>query len=166
MKSLLILGCGYVGENVAKACLARGVSVVGTTRCEQRLKELEALGIEAVLADSPDILPDEILTSCDAVLDSIPLERSGQKFWAGQVNWVPKLAQKLQQVKWIAYLSSTGVYGDVGGAWVDESWSCKPGSLRGKQRLIAEAAWLNSGLPVEVFRLAGIYGPNRISSRV
>ena len=45
MKSILILGCGYVGENVAKACLAEGASVVGTTRCEQRLKELEALGI-------------------------------------------------------------------------------------------------------------------------
>ncbi len=161
MKRILILGCGYVGEQLAKACLAKGISVVGTTRCEQRLTELEALGIEAVLAGSPDMLSDEILASCDTVLDSIPLERSGQNFWAGQVSWIPRLAQKLQQVKWIGYLSSTGVYGDAGGAWVDESWPCKPSSLRGKQRLIAEDAWLNSGLPVEVFRLAGIYGPDR-----
>ncbi len=161
MKSILILGCGYVGENVAKACLARGASVVGSTRCEQRAKELEALGIKAVLADSPDMLSSEMLASCDTVLDSIPLERSGQNLRAGQVDWVPKLAHRLQQVKWVGYLSSTGVYGDAGGAWVDESWLCKPGSLRGEQRLAAEDAWLNSSLPVEVFRLAGIYGPSR-----
>jgi predicted Zn-dependent protease with MMP-like domain len=161
MKTLLILGCGYVGEKLAKACLAQGARVVGTTRCAQRQKELDTLGIQAVLVDSPDMLSEEILTGCDAILDSIPLERSGQKFRAGQVSWIPKLVHKLHQVKWIGYLSSTGVYGDAGGAWVDELWPCKPGSLRGKQRLIAEDAWLNSGLPVEVFRLAGIYGPGR-----
>jgi len=161
MNSLLILGCGYVGEQLAKACLVRGVTVVGTTRCEQRARELDAMGIQAVLADSPDKLPDAALACCDAMLDSIPLEGSGHEFRAGQVNWIPKLARKLQQVKWIGYLSSTGVYGDAGGAWVDESWPCKPSSLRGAQRLIAEGAWLDSGLPVEVFRLAGIYGPGR-----
>jgi nucleoside-diphosphate-sugar epimerase len=161
MRNLLILGCGYVGEKLAKACLEQGIRVVGTTRCALREKELNTLGIQAVLADSPEMLSDVILASCEAVLDSIPLERSGQKFRAGQVNWIPKLVHRLQQVKWIGYLSSTGVYGDADGAWVDESWPCKPGSLRGKQRLIAEDTWLNSGLPVEVFRLAGIYGPDR-----
>jgi len=161
MNSLLILGCGYVGEHLARVCLARGTTVVGTTRCGQRAQELDALGIKAVLADSPDMLPDEVLACCDAVLDSIPLEHPGQGFMAGQVDWVPELARKLQQVQWIGYLSSTGVYGDAGGAWVDESWPCKPGSLRGKQRLVAEDAWMHSGLPAEVFRLAGIYGPGR-----
>jgi len=161
MRNLLILGCGYVGDKLARTCLEQGIRVVGTTRCALREKELNTLGIQAVLADSPEMLPDEVLACCDAMLDSIPLERSGQKFWAGQINWIPKLAHKLKQVRWVGYLSSTGVYGDADGAWVDESWPCKPGSFRGKQRLIAEDAWLNSGLPVEVFRLAGIYGPDR-----
>ncbi|MDQ7012202.1 MAG: SDR family NAD(P)-dependent oxidoreductase, partial [Mariprofundaceae bacterium] len=59
------------------------------------------------------------------------------------------------------YLSTTGVYGDAGGAWVDETWECRPTSQRGIERLKAERAWLDSGLPVEIFRLAGIYGPER-----
>ncbi|MDX8401083.1 MAG: SDR family NAD(P)-dependent oxidoreductase, partial [Mariprofundaceae bacterium] len=57
--------------------------------------------------------------------------------------------------------STTGVYGDAGGAWVDETTPCRPSSPRGLERLRAERAWLDSGLPAEIFRLAGIYGPGR-----
>ena len=161
MKNLLILGCGYVGEKLARACLAKGVNVFATTRSQERVQELEAAGVQAMITESPDQLPDELLCSIDAVVDSIPMVRSEGKIWAGQPEWVPQLAAKLKQVKWVGHLSSTGVYGDAGGAWVDEQWPCQPGSERGKQRLLAESTWLNSGLPVEVFRLAGIYGPDR-----
>jgi nucleoside-diphosphate-sugar epimerase len=161
MKRLLILGCGYVGGKLAEACIARGMEVAGATRSKARAKELNSLGVHAALAESPDLLTDDFLSTCDAVLDSIPLQSSEQGLRAGQTDWVAKLAPRLKHISWLGYLSSTGVYGDADGAWVDESWPCRPGSVRGRERLLAESAWLHSGLPAEVFRLAGIYGPER-----
>ncbi|MDQ6996603.1 MAG: hypothetical protein Q9M82_03980, partial [Mariprofundus sp.] len=161
LEKILILGCGYVGEKLAQACLFQGMRVVGTTRNKNRVAALKTMGIEAVLAASPNELPNELLASVDAVLDSIPLTRDEQGMHASQMQWLPELAAKLASVRWAGYLSTTGVYGDAGGAWVDESFACRPSSARGLERLNAEAAWLQSGLPAEVFRLAGIYGPER-----
>jgi nucleoside-diphosphate-sugar epimerase len=68
-------------------------------------------------------------------------------------------------ISWLGYLSTTGVYGDTGGAWVDEESPLLPDTERGKRRLEAETKWLSlyrcAGLPVHIFRLAGIYGPGR-----
>jgi len=150
-----------VGGKLAEACMSEGIRVVGTTRNSERAEALQEKGIEVVLAASPADLPDALLASVDAVLDSIPLVRDEQGMHALQPHWLPALAAKLSHVGWAGYLSTTGVYGDAGGAWVDESWPCHPDSARGLERLKAEAAWLNSGLPAEVFRLAGIYGPER-----
>jgi len=161
IKRLLIFGCGYVGEKLAEACLTEGMNVAGTTRSSKRAEELRALGVEAVVVESPGQLPDELLNRCDTVLDSIPLTRDESGLHASQLQWLPKIAPKLSGLKWAGYLSTTGVYGDANGAWVDESWPCNPTSERGRLRLRAEQAWLESGLPVEVFRLAGIYGPGR-----
>ena len=158
---LLILGCGYVGEKLAKACLAEGMKVTGTTRSEARAEALWALGIDTVVVESPEFLPDELLQQCDALLDSIPLTGDESGMRASQLQWLPKIAPKLSHLKWAGYLSTTGVYGDANGAWVDESFPCNPTSERGSERLKAEQAWLSSGLPAEVFRLAGIYGPER-----
>jgi len=157
----LILGCGYVGERLAKACLARGVRVVGTTRSRERAAALEQAGIEAVVTDSPADLPAGLPESVDALVDSIPLSRDGHGMHASQSQWLPLLAPRLTGLRWAAYLSTTGVYGDAGGAWIDETHACNPASARGLERLKAESAWLESGLPAEVFRLAGIYGPGR-----
>jgi nucleoside-diphosphate-sugar epimerase len=63
--------------------------------------------------------------------------------------------------RWVGYLSTTGVYGDTGGAWVDEAAPLRAGQERGRARIAAEAAWRATGLPVHIFRLAGIYGPGR-----
>jgi len=161
IEHLLILGCGYVGEKLAQACLAGGMRVIATTRSRERQEILNNLGIDAMLTASPSDLPDDLLASVDAVLDSIPLARDEAGMHASQPHWLPALAAKLSSLRWAGYLSTTGVYGDAGGAWVDESWRCNPTSARGSERLKAEAAWLNSGLPAEVFRLAGIYGPER-----
>jgi len=159
--ALLIFGCGYVGEKLAAACMADGMRVIGTTRSPEHAEALESHGIEAVLAASPSDLPDTLLASADVVLDSIPLTRNEQGMHASQPAWLPEIAPKLAQLKWVAYLSTTGVYGDADGAWVDETWPCKPSSERGIERLKAEQAWLQSGLPVEIFGGAGIYGPGR-----
>ncbi len=158
---LLILGCGYVGERLARACIRRGMEVVVATRSAARAAELAAMGIEAVVAASPLDVPDDCLAGIEAVLDSIPLTREQGACLPPQRSWLPALAGRLKTVHWCGYLSSTAVYGDAGGAWVDESWACRPTSARGRARLAAEQAWLASGLPAEVFRLAGIYGPGR-----
>ena len=158
---LLILGCGYVGEKLARACVTEGIKVTATTRSKARADELRTMGIEAVVVDCPASLSDELLSQCDALLDSLPLTRDESSMHASQPQWIPGIAPKLTKLKWAGYLSTTGVYGDANGAWVDESWACNPGSSRGSERLKAEMTWLDSGLPAEVFRIAGIYGPER-----
>lgn len=161
VKHLLILGCGYVGERLGFYCLQQGISVTGTTRSKARAVVLNKSGIEAVVAATPAELPDELLTSVDAVVDSIPLTRNEQGMQASQSEWLPLISSKLISLKWAGYLSTTGVYGDAAGGWVDEAYACHPTSARGSERLLAEKCWLESGLPAEVFRLAGIYGPRR-----
>ncbi len=69
--------------------------------------------------------------------------------------------QALPNLQWVGYLSSTVVYGDHDGAWVDETAALRSITVRGKARIKAEQAWMDSGLPVNVFRLSGIYGPGR-----
>ena len=66
-----------------------------------------------------------------------------------------------QSFDWVGYLSTTGVYGDRGGDWVDETSALRPATERGRRRVAAEAAWTALGLPLHIFRLAGIYGPGR-----
>jgi len=161
VNKLLILGCGYVGEKLATACMRQGVQVTGTTRSEARAKELRGLGVDAVVVESPEWLADDLLGFVDSVVDSIPLTRDEDGMHASQVQWLSVIAPKLPNLKWAGYLSTTGAYGDADGAWVDETFPCKPTSERGSERLKAEQAWLSSGLPAEVFRLAGIYGPER-----
>jgi len=159
--TLLILGCGYVGERLATACRREGMRVIGGTRSRERARALERLGIEPAMIASPSDLPDALLARVDKIVDSVPLSRGEQGMRASQPAWLPTIAPKLVRLKWAAYLSATSVYGDAHGAWVDETDACKPTSGRGKQRLLAEKTWLQSGLPVEIFRLAGIYGPGR-----
>ncbi len=65
------------------------------------------------------------------------------------------------RAKWVGYLSATAVYGDRQGGWVDETSALEPVTERGRWRVASEAAWAASGLPVQIFRLAGIYGPGR-----
>ncbi|OIO68115.1 MAG: NAD(P)-dependent oxidoreductase [Zetaproteobacteria bacterium CG12_big_fil_rev_8_21_14_0_65_55_1124] len=161
IRHVLVLGCGYVGERLAAACNAKGMRVSGTTRSQERAAELAAKGVEAVVVATPADLPDSLLAGVDAVVDSIPLSRSGQSMHAPQLEWLPLIAPKMTRIKWAGYLSTTGVYGDADGAWVDESWPCNPGSPRGMERLRAEQAWLDSVAFSEIFRLAGIYGAGR-----
>lgn len=161
MHKLLILGCGYVGERLARPCLERGIRVLGTTRDADRAMRLKAVGIQPLQITAPGDITGDILGGIDAILDSIPLEHTPDGLTAGQPHWTPVIAWKLKRCRWAGYLSTTGVYGDAEGTWVDEGWPCNPTSQRGRERLKAEQAWLESGLSAEVFRLAGIYGPGR-----
>jgi len=161
MQKLLILGCGYVGTKLAKACIAKGMHVSGTTRHKEHAQDLEKLGITPIITTSPADIADDILAQTTHIVDSIPLTRENNTMFASQTQWLAILTPKLQHLEWAGYLSTTGVYGDAAGAWVNESYHCQPSSPRGIERLKAEQAWLNTELPAEVFRLAGIYGVER-----
>ncbi|RMH52689.1 MAG: SDR family NAD(P)-dependent oxidoreductase, partial [Zetaproteobacteria bacterium] len=156
----MILGCGYVGLRLARRLTQAGVRVAATTRDAVRAERLRAVGI-AVAAQGPEALAPGVLADCEAVIDSIPLERTAQGWRAPQLRWVDRLVASMPRLRWAGYLSSTGVYGDAAGGWVDEASTNLAVDGRGAARLEAERAWRGSGAPVELFRISGIYGPGR-----
>jgi len=159
---LLILGCGYVGTKLAQACLAQGIQVKATTRSADHANKLQNLGITPLINHNPAHLRAHDIADCDALLDSIPLAYDEHKKpFQGQCSWIKGLLIKLPKLQWTGYLSATSVYADSQGQWIDESSTNYSTSPRGAERLQAEQAWLNSGAPAEVFRLAGIYGNER-----
>lgn len=136
----------------------RGWNVIGTTRDVQRAEMLRAKGYEIF---SLEALPDDVWNRATHVVHSIPPAASGDEVlqrYAEKIVQAPKL-------EWFGYLSTTGVYGDHGGAWVDEATTIKPVSKRQCLRAETEAAFLTlqkeKAVPSHVFRLSGIYGPTR-----
>jgi len=151
MKTLLSIGHGFSAR--ALVPLLDGFRVIGTTRSEEKAEALRGEGIEGVVWPGTDLTPlilgaTHILTSVspgdsDPVLDA----------YADTLRHAP--------AQWVGYLSTTGVYGDRDGDWVDEEAALLPATKRGRARVKAEAAWSDLGLPLHIFRLAGIYGPGR-----
>jgi nucleoside-diphosphate-sugar epimerase len=99
---------------------------------------------------------DRAIGAADAILASLPPGAAGEPVLARH-----GAALAAAPAGWVGYLSTTGVYGDRQGGWVDEESALRPVHDRGRWRVQAEAGWHATGLPVEVFRLAGIYGPGR-----
>ncbi len=162
IKTLLILGCGYVGNKLAAACVVQGMKIKATVRNQEAAGKLLQQGFDVVANDNPALLDAKWLADCDAVLDSIPLSYDEQhKPFESQSTWVQPLVKKLPSLKWAGYLSATSVYADSGGDWIDEASADFSASPRGVERLRAEQTWLTSDAPAEVFRLAGIYGDER-----
>jgi nucleoside-diphosphate-sugar epimerase len=154
MTTLLSLGHGYSAEALARLLIPQGWTVIGTTRRPERADALRAAGVEPVLW--PPNLSGDMAQACARathVLVSAAPDAGGDPFVG--------LAPALGHVGWLGYLSTTGVYGDHQGGWVDEDTRLNPAGARGALRVAAEAAWLQTGLPVHIFRLAGIYGPGR-----
>jgi nucleoside-diphosphate-sugar epimerase len=155
---LFIFGLGYSGLEIARLAKAAGWSVAGTCTSEQKAEGLRAQGIEAYRFDGAAPLPAKAMDGASHVLCTIAPGTTGD----------PALricADRLKRARWLGYLSTTGVYGDQGGAWVDEDTPPKPGQPRSIERLAAERAWqalgLEAGVAVDIFRLPGIYGPGR-----
>ncbi|MDQ6964475.1 MAG: SDR family oxidoreductase [Mariprofundales bacterium] len=157
---LLILGCGFVGSHLARRAVAEGVRVLATARDSAGVARLREIGVE-VVADTPDAIDETLLASCCAIVDSIPLVRSGDGWSPPQLGWVEYLVASSPHLRWVGYLSSTSVYADAQGAWVDEVSATLAQSGRGLQRLRAERCWQEATAVVEIFRLSGIYGPGR-----
>ena len=116
---------------------------------------LAAGGIEAVPWDDGAAVAAAV-AAASHVLVSVPPDAEGDPVLR---RFGPVLAAA--RPRWVGYLSTTGVYGDRAGGWVDEDGALEPVNERGRWRVAAERAWLATGLPVAVFRLAGIYGPGR-----
>jgi nucleoside-diphosphate-sugar epimerase len=160
---LFVFGLGYTALAFIRSNRGWFAAVEGTVRSREKAARLAAEGIDAWLFDGAVAGSDRAsaIRSADAVLICVPPGRDGDPVLAA---YGAALARS-PRLAWIGYLSTVGVYGDHGGAWVDETTPCAPSSDRSRERLKAEQAWLDfgaaSGMPVQVFRLAGIYGPGR-----
>jgi nucleoside-diphosphate-sugar epimerase len=159
---LFIFGAGYSGKAVGRA-KPEGASVAGTTRSAEKFHALRQAGIEPFAFDGA--LTEEVakeLAETTHLLISIAPDEAGDPVLNAAREVITKAMPNL---RWIGYLSTVGVYGDHGGAWVDETGECKPVSRRSGMRLKAEQEWLElgreTGLPVAILRLSGIYGPGR-----
>ncbi len=156
---LLSLGHGYSAQYLARLLVADAWTVIGTTRRPEKAAQFKAEGVEPALWDTVD--PEALLSQAEHVLVSAGPDSAGCPVLR---RFHKALARNPKPLRWIGYLSTTGVYGDRGGDWVDETSACKPSTRRGQWRLAAEQAWQqlgHAGLPVHIFRLAGIYGPGR-----
>ena len=153
MKVLLSIGHGYSARALAPRLLAEGWRVIGTTRSEDKAEALRAEGVE------PLIWPGTPLPISEAthLLSSVAPAGAGDPVLA-EAGEALKAARHLE---WVGYLSTTGVYGDHGGGWVDEGTPLTPATERGQARVAAEADWQALGLALHIYRLAGIYGLGR-----
>ena len=153
MTTLLSLGHGYTASALAARLVPLGWTVIGTCRDPARAHVLRAAGVEPLLLPA-DLSP--ALARASHILAAAAPDAQGDPFLR-----MAGTALRASHPHWVGYLSTTAVYGDHQGAWVDEAMPINPQSLRARQRVQAEKAWLATGLPVHIFRLAGIYGPGR-----
>jgi nucleoside-diphosphate-sugar epimerase len=147
-RRLLVFGLGYSGRAVALAAMAAGFEVLVTSR-----RAVVGAGVEVV----PFAAAERAVAWATHIVATAAPDTSGD----------PVLARYGQEIgaaralRWVGYLSTTGVYGNQDGGWVDEGTAPMPGSERARRRVMAEAQWAALPVAVDVFRLAGIYGPGR-----
>lgn len=156
MPELLCCGYGYAAAALAKRLKPQGWRVAGTARDPAKRAAMAAEGV-AALSLGPEIAP-VLATATHLLLSAAPGDSGDPVLNAIRGLPAPNLS-------WIGYLSTTGVYGDHGGAWVTEDSPCRAQSPRSQRRVAAEQAWTEwgqaHGATVQMFRLAGIYGPGR-----
>ena len=158
--TLLSFGHGYTARALASRLMAKDWRVIGTTRREERAAEIRATGAEATIWPGGDLA--KVFEEATHLLTSVSPNEEGDPV-LGELS--DEISQAAPRIRWAGYLSTTGVYGDREGGWVDEDSPCTPTTRRGQWRLAAETAWQSlakdCGLPLHIFRLAGIYGPGR-----
>lgn len=163
MSRLFAFGLGFSAQELANRLAGRGWAIAGTARDEPKISALRAEGYEAArfAGDESHAELPALLEGTTHLLHSIPPGADGDLVLAQYRDEIAKL----RSLEWIGYLSTVGVYGDQSGQWVNEETPPRPNSARTEARVAAEQAWLDFGeeigVPVQVFRLAGIYGPGR-----
>lgn len=152
-KLAIIFGWGYVAQYLAPVLLANGFEVVSTSRKVPVGQSVKQEGIGLYAFDDPALA--NLIEQADVLLSTIaPSHESQDPVWSAYADVLNARA-----FSWVGYLSSTAVYGDHQGAWVDEQSACLQPDAKAKARLAAEAQWQKIG--GHVFRLAGIYGPGQ-----
>ena len=158
MKKLLIYGYGYTASYLAETLNTENYLIIGSSREEKKFnsdnKKVKFINNSLV---NNCLLKDDITH----ILVSVPPNDLGDIF----IQNYREIITKNKNIEWIGYLSATNVYGDHNGELVSESSQTKPKTKKGINRLVAEKQWLELiskfNLPIKIFRLAGIYGPNR-----
>lgn len=157
-RTLLTLGHGYSARALARLLLPRGWRIIGTRRSADAGGACP--GVELLQWPGTDLAG--ALDRASHLLISAAPDAGGDPVLAALSG---AIAQAAPRLRWVGYLSTTGVYGDHGGGWVDETTPLTPTTRRGRLRVAAEIEWAElaraTGLPLHVFRLAGIYGPGR-----
>lgn len=162
--SLFCFGYGYTCDHFGTALMRKGGwTIGGTTRDVEKKAQMQDTGIRAFLFDyrQPLTDPRHFLKGVTHLLLSAPPDDSGDPAFLMHGDDIAAM----KDLQWVGYLSSTGVYGDRMGRWVDENAEVRPTTKRGSRRARAEEQWrglaAKHGLPLHIFRLAGIYGPGR-----
>ena len=161
MTHLLCFGYGFSARALAGRLRPKGWRITGTCRSAEKADALEREGVTALAFDGTAPIADlkDHITEYTHVLLSVPPDDDGDPVW--RLHGADLVACA-RHIPWLGYLSTTGVYGDRQGGWVDEDSDLTPATRRGNLRVKAERQWFHAeGLPVHVFRLAGIYGPGR-----
>jgi len=162
-RRLFCFGLGYTARVFAARLKTAGWRIAGTTRDADEAAVLRRQGIEAFIFDRDRPLEDAMgaLRGTTHILSSVPPDSAGDAVI--DCHGIDLAA--CGGLEWVGYFSTTGVYGDRAGAWVEEDSAQEPTGERGRRRVAAERAWLSlhaqGGVPVHLFRLAGIYGPGR-----
>ena len=148
---LIIFGGGYSGQKIASLGRNLGVKVL----CSRR--KMGSTGADFIF-NSDKELSNEILEGATHVLSCIPPLINGKD---PVLSTLKTQLLNLKNLKWVGYLSTTGVYGDTKGSWVNENTSPNPQQDRSIRRFSCEKEWLETKLPIQILRLPGIYGPKR-----
>ncbi|WP_299673060.1 SDR family oxidoreductase [uncultured Roseobacter sp.] len=156
-KTLLSFGHGFSAKALTPRLLRKGWRVIGTTRSAEKAEAVAASGAEPLVWPGAEI--SHALKQADALLISAGPGPEGDPVLNALRDEITAAAPRFE---WVGYLSTTGVYGDHAGGWVDESTALTPSTRRGQARVASEAAWQAiPDLKLHIFRLAGIYGPGR-----
>ena len=156
-KTLISFGHGYSASALAKLLIPLGWTVYGTTRSADRAESLARTGVIPVLWEQDNM--DSVFAQVSHLLIAAGPDAEGDPTLRLYRDQITTLAPQLE---WAGYLSTTGVYGDHQGGWVDENTPLTPSTRRGQWRVAAESEWRSiPNLPLHIFRLAGIYGPGR-----
>ncbi len=171
--NFLIIGCGYVGRRAAESWLRWGHHVSALTRSAQNAAQLSEMGISPYVGDVLDPASLAALPAADVMLYAVGFDRTAGPtqrdiYVHGLDNVLNHAADRAER---LIYLSSTSVYGQTDGTWVDESSPCRPARPNGQVCLEAETLLLqHEGAAAResrnILRLAGIYGPDRLLARV
>ena len=161
-RTLFCFGLGYSAMALTRRLDAAGWTIRGTCRKPARKAALSALGISAAIFDGETPMnPPDILKGATHVLLSIPPGAEGDPVFRHHAEDIATAGT----VEWVGYFSTTGVYGDRDGGWVDESSDLRPSNDRSQRRIDAERTWLSwgnsHGIGFQIFRLPGIYGSGR-----